>query len=129
MGGAGEEIRRIPEQGVQAETHNFINGNNDEIAKIEGEKLAAKMLGTAKEEAERLKLARETQKEGIKHTILVIAMWFLFLLACMTLGIYAAHILLPEKCHWLSVQQISKIETTFIGGIVGTMLQGLKRYV
>lgn len=118
----GEEIRHLPEQGVHAETNNFKNGNGDSIARTEGERLANKTLEDARKE-------RENQKEGAKHKILLFAMWFLFVLACLTLGVYAFHMLSPESEHWLSAQQISKIETTFIGGIVGTMLQGLKRYV
>ncbi len=132
-----EQKPLIPSQAFEAETDIVTTSDHtskaaedaEGLAKAESRSFREAELEEAKIKAEKERIDQQSKRNSTKNILIIWSMRFLFGLACVTLFVYASHMLLPEKCHWLNDHQLSKLETTFIGGILGAMLRSVEKYV
>lgn len=73
------------------------------------------------------KAHQQNQLAVINHSryLIIGAMYLFAFLFFLALGSWAAHTLLPEKYHWMTAEQLSKIQSVIFSGSLGAITSSL----
>lgn len=124
-GASPEEMKKIPAHvGADHAARAATAGEDDDAIK-EAKQLSG---GKSAEEIAREAAANEhTRNERFRdhfEKMAIFALWVAFGVLILLILSWVAHILLPAMCHWLTPEQLAKVQNLVTGGVVASLAVG-----
>lgn len=121
---AMDEKRRIPTH-LGSERLAQASGANDDDAIKEAKQLTegktAEQIAT---EAAQNEHERNEKFRNHFEKMAVVALWIAFLILVLMVMSWVSHILLPSCYHWLTTEQLAKVQNLVTGGVVASLAVG-----
>jgi len=113
------EFRKVPD----VKPEEFLDDASDQKAIEE-----SKQFGSGKTEEQLKKETRENEHNrterfrGHFNSITIMALWAMAIGVLAFALTWSLHVILPENFHWLTTEQVARIQNVFTGGVLAGLI-------
>lgn len=119
-----DEKRRIPTNLGSERAARASDANDDDAIKEAKQLSEGKSAEQIATEAAQNEHERNEKFRNHFEKMAVVGLWIAFVVLVLMVMSWVSHILLPAKCHWLTSEQLAKVQNLVTGGVVASLAVG-----